>query len=436
MRLGGIHGFTLHTKRGYPKERLETSLICDTMLGIGLAFDRLGHTLQAAAIIAPFIACGRLPSAPRAAVRLALCLARANQMRRALEIAEQLFKSDSTFHSAQAFLIPVLAQAPRLSFSERDFLVRVMDRIAREFEGRGDTFQASSLHYTLANLLRSMSRWREAIHHYRIAARLNSGYIGRAYFWRDFGSVLFLGRRFALAAKFYAHSLELEESKSTAFAYADALMFSGQYRAAEATFGRHIERPITPDDAECELKRSSLSWLRELIELDEQRRTTPVFPEGFEPRSLEESEIRRICLEALRSDALSALAWFNLGGVYHRTCEAQNATKCFLLAAVIAPWDVQAWSNAFGSAIESRDGVLAALTIWAAYRKNGEGFLRHLAERMPQELAESLLAIVEEGVDKARNQEEGVTVRAHYPDGRWEETIWGAEGPLGEASSQ
>jgi tetratricopeptide (TPR) repeat protein len=269
VKVGGMHGFTLHTAHGYPLGEADASLHNDIILAIGLALDRHGHRVEAAGVIVPFLAGARLSRKPEIALGLARCLAKANQMSRALEIAECFFGDDSTVDAAQIFLVAFFMELPSLLQTERDFGSRVLRRIAEAVERRGDNVRASTIHYNRASLLRGMHRSRDAIRCYCAAARLNPAYLDRSYFWHELAGVLFVSRRYALAARMYERSLAIEEHRLTRFLYADALMFTGKYQEAETVFEQNLASPVHPDDAEWTLKKFALSWLRELTGKDE-----------------------------------------------------------------------------------------------------------------------------------------------------------------------
>jgi tetratricopeptide (TPR) repeat protein len=255
-----------------------------------------------------------------------------------------------------------------------------------------------------------MRRFRDAIHYYREAARLDAAYLGRSYYWREIAGVLFLSRRYALAAKLYRRSLDIQGNRRTRALLADALMFSGQYRVAEELFAEVLEATVAPDDAEWALKCVALSSLRELTGFDKQRRTVPTFPDSFNPKESEEGEIERVCMEALGMDALSPLAWFNLGGVRHRAGDYEPAARYFLLAALVVPWDLDAWGNVIGLAVQTGNHNLLGHALCVAYRVNGEEFLRHMADLWPDN-RDALLAMFAEVVDALPSQAEGTLLR-------------------------
>jgi len=385
-----------------------------------MALDWHGHPIEGASVITPFWKMSRLAKEPKTAITVAQCLARANQMHSALEIAEEFFRDDETIDAAQIFLMPFLSRQVGKTSSEQDFGIRILNRIAQAVEHRGDRIRASVLNYNCANLLRSMKRFSEAIHHYREAARLDERYLKRSYYLRELAGTLFMSRRYQLAAKLYKQALDIDDDRHVTALYADALMFSGKYLDAEKLFARCLTKPIQPEDAEWELKRFALSWLRQETGLVEQKRRSPNYPSTFKPRELEDNEIERVCKGALKEDALSALAWYNLAGVRHRAGNVDAVANNFLLAALIVPWDLEAWGNVIGLAMHSENVDLFGHSLVAAYSTNGEDFLNHMAERVPENRDKFVATLASVGnILPTRNRD--VTLRIHHADLGWDE---------------
>ncbi len=93
-----------------------------------------------------------------------------------------------------------------------------------------------NLWYNLANRLRSMRSYGDAIGAYNRARKAQQEYMDRAYFSKEIGGVLFNLRRFSCSAKAYRRSIELSSNVETRFLFADALMFGKAYEAAALEF--------------------------------------------------------------------------------------------------------------------------------------------------------------------------------------------------------
>jgi tetratricopeptide (TPR) repeat protein len=420
IRVGGTPGMTLHTSHGYAGGDAGSAFHCDVMLCIGLALDCHGHSIEGAALIELFWKTARLPKEVVMAYPLARCLARANRMQSAMEIAEEFFRDDSTVDAAQNYLLPFLARQPVMAISERDFLVRVLGRIALEAERRGDLSRAAMLNYNCGNALRDMRRLGDSIHYYRNAGRLDAQYLKRAYYWRELAGVMFFSRRYALSAKLYKRSLDIQDHRLTRALYADALMFSGKYKESQELFAAFLTTDAQPTDAEWALKCSAMAFLRKELGIDEQRRRPPLFPETFEPADLDDEEIVRICRSALEQDALSPIPWFNLGSAHLRASKAEYATRCFLMAALVVPWDLEAWGNVIGLSMQMNNAGLLGHALTAAYMINGEAILNHLANRVPTNRDE-FVKMLAAATDLIPRHDKEITLRYHCPGTHWDE---------------
>lgn len=419
IKVGGIQGFTLHTPHGWAEKNPDTFLQHDIMLGIGLALDWHGHSIEAAQIISQFWRESRLARDVSTAFPIAICLARANQMHAALDIAESLCQDEPSVDAAQIYLLPFFSRQVGRSDTERDFAIRVISRIADSLEQRGGRVQAAMLNYNCANLLREMCRLQEAIRFYRKAARLDAAYLKKSYYWGELAGVLFAGRRYALAASFYKRSLDIEDHRHTQALYADALMFAGHYAMAEEIFDQILETPVLPEDAEWALKGFALDLLRRLTGLDTQRRKTPDFPAAFDTKETKDPEVERMCRKALQEDALSGLAWFNLGVIRHRAKDSETAARCFLLAALIVPWDFEAWHNVLALAIGSGNSDLLGLAVASAYMANGERFLGWIADRMKKNKDEEI-ALIANVLQEFSNRNQPPDLKMHHPSAAWD----------------
>lgn len=86
-------------------------------------------------------------------------------------------------------------------------------------------------------------------------------------------------------------------------------------------------------------------------------------------------------LEALRKDALCALAWFNLGVDSIAQAKRDDAFFAFLVAGLIGRTDTEAWANALLLSLELPSYQrLAGVIALAAYQINGQEFLNQVCK--------------------------------------------------------
>lgn len=418
VKIAGACTLTLHTRQGYTTEDANSRLHFDIIVAIGLAIANEGHFIEAAEIVAPFLIDSKMVRTPEIAVRLLLILSQANKIHTAFEVSEELFKEDKSNSLAESFILLHL-MSPHITVTEKHFVLETLKRIADEIEKQGDLPRAGRLRYNIANSFRGASRLREAVSEYRNAARLDSSYHKRHYFWQELAGVLFENGRFKLAAKLYGTSLTLEERKHTRLLYADALMFSGEYLQARKVFEKGLSSDGNQCAAEWHLKLIAISWLSRFLKLDRQDRKTSYLKDSFQPSDLEDSKIEQLCLEMLASDALCSFAWFNLGVVHNQYSNAGDAAMCFLLAALIVPQDLESWTNAFVLAWQINNMNLAGWVLKAAYEKNGESVIRTIVERFPDN-REDIYLLFSQILEKQSIPNTRV-FRMHEEGGRWHE---------------
>lgn len=423
VTISGFDCFNLHLKNGSLKYPEDGEMSYDIMIGVGLALHWHDHSNEASIIISRYIFESRLAKQDEIAFQIGLCLARANQINLALEVAEQFYKDKQTMDAAQAFLIPILESQRNQPDSVRDYGVRVLKRISSELEKSGDESTASVISYNCGNLLRSLSRHPEAVAQYNRAAKLVEEYTKRAYYWREIAGSVFLWGHYDYAARFYKKSLDIEDHKLTKALYADALMFSGQYKEANIIFDEYLQPPIKPEDSEWELKRIGLGWIQEKTGKSEQRRTKPNLPESIDPKSMNDDELKDLCYKELARDALSGFAWFNLGCIDLRAGDLESAIKCYLVAALVVPVDLEAWGNVIYLSIKTKNELLAGLTLSAAFQLNGNRLLDYMAEKIPDK-KEEFVKLLSGTLEPLTRDKPDLTLRAHRIEGGWDEIVF------------
>ena len=418
VKIAGACTLTLHTSQGYTAEGANSHLHFDIMVAIGLAVANEGHFIEAAEIVAPFIKDSKMVRKPEIALRLSLILSKANKIHAAFEFSEELLKEDKSSSLAESFILLHLLN-PHITGTEKHFILETLKRIADEIEIKCELSRAGMLRYNIANALRGASRWREAVREYRNAARLDSSYLNRHYFWQELAGVMFENGRYKLAARFYGTSLTLEEKQLTRLLYADALLFSGEYLQARKSFVKGLSSDGHKYAAEWHLKLIAISWLSEFLKLDHQDRKTPCLLDSFQPSKLKDSEIEQICLEMLASDALCPQSWFNLGVTHNQNSNAADAAMCFLLTALIVPHDLESWANAFGLALQINNMYLAGLILKAAYEKNDESAIQSIVERFPDN-REGIYLMFSQLVEKQSIPDMRI-IRMHEEGDKWRE---------------
>jgi tetratricopeptide (TPR) repeat protein len=309
-------------------------------------------------------------------------MARARRINEAIQLSEAFFESEELTFAAQQFWIAAFLQSESLSPNEQEYLRAFTHRRIQRAEEANNRKEAATWHYNLGNHLRGSGQFRLAFHHYRKAAKYDSKYKERKYFWRELGGVLFELDHYNASANFYARAIRLGEKGHCRALYSDALMFAGKYRKAQQEFERYLAS-AKDSKAEWRLKARVLSRVRALTGVDEQVRQTRVANELVERaiKASAEKERRKLLEEALEYDALCGLAWFNLGVSWSKSGKRWYAFFSFLIAGLCQRKDVEAWVNvvALGSSLKSQRFLIPYI-IETAYFFNRERLMEQFAK--------------------------------------------------------
>ncbi len=379
--LAGRWGFTLHTSSGYPSEDVLTRFPSDILLGLAMAFDQAGHSDIGAQLAAAYATTSSIIKHPSLVIRIAGCMARARRVTEAVRLSEVLLENKSSRAAAQTLLIPALLERDSLSTSELEYLRTFMKRLIARFEQDADREDAATAHYNFGNHLRGRATDRQALRHYRLAAKWNPAYRMRAYFWRELAGLLFESGHYRWSAQAYQRARDLGEDKDGKALHADALMLAGDYRAAQDLFQDYLGTTTEPE-SEWRLKAWALSHIRRTLGLDEQTRErqramalVPDKPDG------PPEQLRLALMEALAHDALCSVAWLNLGHLELSLDNSNAAFPPFLIAALSLRGDLEAWCLTTGLAMSFTDHQERVQDILrTAYRFHGDSFTERFAE--------------------------------------------------------
>jgi len=236
-----------------------------------------------------------------------------------------------------------------------------------------DSLIATS-HYNLGNFYRSKDQHYKSICHYVNAKKYDRNYLLKPYYYREIAGVCFEANKFWFSSKFYEKSIELGAANETKSLLGDALMFSGEYEKADKIFTEYISCCEEPNE----------EFLLKAILLQNIIKERKILTQKRKPREADIIAGNNPTLnkieEAFDLDLLSSLAWFNLGILKERE-DIQEATLCFAMSACINLWDIEAWTFAFLSFINSgKEGnsLIGSLILKTAYWHNRDEFLIHL----------------------------------------------------------
>jgi tetratricopeptide (TPR) repeat protein len=425
IEIEGLKYFNLHLKRGYSKEEVKTKLPHDVFVGISYVLYILGQINLAAEIASKHILSSRLLSNKELVFEIASCFFLARRVDMALKLSEQLLDMGEQYSFAyHVFSLPA-AKKVHMNATELEDLKRVLLKAIDKAKEAGNLVKAAVSHYNLGNRIigGSRSNNREAFRHYHMASKYDPNYLKRNYFWSEAGGILFHLDKYSFSERFYSKALELGAGSECIALRADALMFAGKYKMAYTLFKEYenISKEVKDEWA---LKSWILEGLMKTLGIEAQSRRPNEANKVADFTAVLPEEVEKKIHEAITLDALCGLAWFNNGLRMASKNQHSDAMISFLIAAIVLPCDIEAWSNAILCNFNSpREFVYLLPSILSiAYEKNGEKFLSKFAlyiekKPIPGWLKTGIVNLTGEFVRSLPKKEKLPILRLIGPDG-------------------
>lgn len=371
-------GSCLHIPEGL-NEEIRKNSVSDLFVSIGLALQWYGFSTQASRILYENLMYSSLKFEPEIVSMATVSLIQANKPEEYIELMELLFESENGFNAGQASMGTIIANS-HFKNCDTELVISSLERISLSLQKRNIKKLASNIEYNLANFLRGRTdNYKKSFSHYKKAFRLNNDYRNKAYWIDEVASTLFLMNRYFWASKSYARSLEIKPSNHVRALYADSLFYSRRYAAAQDQLRIYFENE-KGDKLECEwlLKQKCLHAIVCTLGIDEQKNQLATYDLKL---LIKDEDIDGLVSFIKEVDALSGIAWFNVGIAYSQKGFFADATICFLIAAYTNFDPFDSWKNAIGCSIQSGDDELHTVIFMASFEKHGTDFLEYLLSK-------------------------------------------------------
>jgi tetratricopeptide (TPR) repeat protein len=278
--------------------------------------------------------------------------------------------------------------------TEEEFILynNLLSKAIEKAKKNGFSKETGVCYYNLAACLRDSGKQNmlKAFSYYRMAVKYDPTYKNRDYFWSEIAGILFLLEKYNYSEKFYNRAFQTKPIPEYLALRADAIMFAGRYKEAYSLFNKYIEIIDKPED-EWILKSVALSFLLSELKLKQQKR----YP--YEAMNLVEvitgsvEEDEKKIEHALTLDALSGLLWFNRGVLKASKKDFHNAFNSFLIAGLVQPNDVEAWSNVIICLFNyPEQRKLLPYILSFAYWQNNENVFRKFVETIEKQSEKNL----------------------------------------------
>jgi len=192
-------------------------------------------------------------------------------------------------------------------------------------------------------------------------------------------------------------------------------MFAGRYAEAHQLFREYVHGNVDTEDAEWHLKSFALDEIIKSLGLENQNRDQASARRLASVVALSPRDAEVSLNEALRFDALCALAWFNFAVNAHAQRKPDDALLGFILAGLIGRTDPEAWANALLLSLRPEKYSLLVAVALVGYKINGQRFfdaLRKLTEQQHQGFPSAkLLDLIWKLVNSVERPTKGFEVR-------------------------
>lgn len=422
--IAGVASCTFHCAIAESLSGSAEDAAADALLCLGQALISLGQVEMAALVflddglVARFLGCKQL---------LANCVPALVTSSRGGEflgvVGDLIEAGKGEFVEAIAILAAVAAV--RADPNRQNAIQGLLIKSLNKCKLAGDSVGMAIGYYNLGNHFHSRRMAREAVRNYARAKRFDTRYWSRPYFWSELGGVLFESGRYACAAKAYGRAMDLGGDAELMPLYADALMSSGQYRAARETFGSYFETKGSVR-AEWRLKMACLDELMNSTGIESQKRRPDAALALAGAIDGGRIEAVRQFHQAFDLDCLCGLAWFNLGVEYSRLESHENAQFAFVMCGLIQRGDVEAWANGTICCLNYEEGMsVLPLVVETAYSYNGDEYAvklyQALVAPLPRNAVAAIANLIEEIIARTKRDRDGLRVRLLNEDGSFRE---------------
>ena len=244
-------------------------------------------------------------------------------------------------------------------------------------------------YYNLANNFSNKREHRKAIKYYFYARKFNSDYTKAFYWWRELGAQLFLVGHYKIAEGFYRKYLIILENQPellNPIIYAligDCLFNQCKFSLAKEEFNIFFQKSEV-SNSEWKLKNHICNFFidndfgNSIINKSDSLNITAKAITEIENNNIEKAI--PFLNEAIKYNPANNQAWFNYATIMIQKSEYWVAQNAFLIAALFADWDKEAWINSLFLALQLKKDVLFYLILSTIKNKYGDTIKTDISE--------------------------------------------------------
>ena len=408
INLSDIAGCTFHSIELRDKDGFSEGIAKDILLGLSTAMIQIGQIDYCGKIIFEYDLQSRLIDKHELLVYLLPHLFKSSYFDNVLDLIGKIFDSEKSFEISIISTVNILISAKTESKSKVKAIERFFTNRLHAAIKRNDRTQIGIAHYNLGNHYRGQSKYYESITNYISAKRYEPKYLNQEYFFSELAGVLFLQDKYKKSACLYGKAIALGAEVLTKALYADALMFSGEYKKAVDAFQDYLKDTETPQD-EFLLKSICLESILEDIDKKSQRRDYWTATQEADLSNVVKGLTPKQQLDkSLESDLLCGLSWFNYGIIQIEELDYDAAMLSFTMAGLVQTNDIEAWKNATLCTFNSKSKLgMLPLIIRTAYYFCGEEYLEQLFIQLEQSSENKDISEILEAIELILPNREG-----------------------------
>jgi tetratricopeptide (TPR) repeat protein len=399
ISLQKIRTCTFHSIKDRSQENLVEGIVADVMLALAAILISIGQIEKAASIVFNKNIRPRFLRKHELITSFIPKFLETIYFEDAMDAISELISSESSSAIEIIALISAVSTTNNESNEKQQKIQRLLELFLSKSILIKENSKIGSSHYNLGNHYQNRRLYKKTIYHYLQARKYEKNYLSQSYYYVGLAGTCFHIRKYHFSSIFYKVALEKGADKSIYPLYADALMFSGNYKLAKDIFSEYNLNSET-EHSEWILKEICLDYVMNRLGLEKQKRLKE---KAFKKSSLlcNNVEIQISDLEeALALDNLCDLAWFNLGIKYNKSGEYESAAFGFIICGLALRIDIESWVNASLCCLSKKvNSVMFVLVVRTAYLFNGEVFLTklhsELLTRCTDKYLDDLLSFIE-----------------------------------------
>lgn len=385
-----IGQFAVYRITGYAKVSVDLSpnaLALDALLALAAVLCKVGKYDLASRIFSRVAGLAPGTRFPGMAHIVATAFDNSHDYVGAMNLCEQLLQDRALSPSLDIIQQTIFRNSDALSASDEVLFEKLLKKQIRRATDDDDNAALAIAHYNLAShFRRSRLLSSVALKHYKAACQAFPDFKNQSVIWAEAGEMLLARRKGAAAKKAFERAYKLDAAPHHLPDLAEAHLVSGEYQQARNVLEQYFNEDRDPDAEAC-LLYASLCVMVDYLGLTNQSRRTGdatalVLTVG---PNLTDDAVVKIAEEALELDALNYSCWAVLAHQKMKARSTADGAQLFLLAAVLAKFDAQAWAEAILSSVQLEDNVPAVpLMIEVACRLIGNRFVKELYDRVTQ----------------------------------------------------